>query len=66
MTKVQKLVLQDLDYTAVEWPEFDAVAVRKVLFALVHLGKKEVVILIECVESSKAFVNHLIETREDF
>ena len=48
----------------IEWPDFDAKAVRQVFLALVHFGKKEFVVPIESVESAKMLVDYLLETRE--
>jgi hypothetical protein len=48
----------------IEWPEFDAQAVRQVFMALLHCGKKEFVVPVESVESTKRLVDYLLETRE--
>lgn len=49
----------------IEWPDFDAQAVRKVFSALVYCCKEEVVVPIESVKSAKALVDYLLETPED-
>ena len=49
---------------AIEWPDFDAQAVRVVFLALLHCGKKEFVVPMESVESAKLLVNYLLETPE--
>jgi len=46
----------------IRWPDFDALAVKKVLLAMVQLGKKEVVVPSDVVPSAEAFVDYLIET----
>ena len=48
----------------IDWPDFDAQAVRQVFLALVHFGKKEFVVPMESVESAKMLVDYLLETRE--
>ena len=48
----------------IEWPDFDASAVRQVFLALLHCGKKEFVVPTESVESAKMLVDYLMETRE--
>ena len=48
----------------IEWPDFDAQAVRYVFLALLHCGKKEFVVPLESVESVKMLVDYLVETRE--
>jgi hypothetical protein len=48
----------------IEWPDFDAQAVRQVFLALVHCGKTEFVVPMESVESAKTLVDYLLETRE--
>jgi hypothetical protein len=48
----------------IEWPDFDAQAVRQVFLALVHCCKKEFVVPTESVESAKMLVDYLLETRE--
>jgi hypothetical protein len=48
----------------IEWPDFDAQAVRQVFLALLHCGKKEFVVPFESVESAKMLVDYLMETRE--
>jgi hypothetical protein len=48
----------------IEWPDFDAQAVRQVFLALLHCGKKEFVVPMESVESAKMLVEYLVETRE--
>ena len=50
--------------TPIEWPDFDAQAVRQVFLALVHCCKKEFVVPMESVESAKMLVDYLLETRE--
>lgn len=49
----------------IEWPEYDAVAVRRVFDALVHLGKHEVVVPMESATSAKALVDYLMESVSD-
>jgi hypothetical protein len=49
----------------IEWPEYDAEAVRLVFLALLQRGKQEVVIPIDCVESTKKLVDYLMETAHD-
>ena len=48
----------------IEWPDFDAQAVRQVFLALLHCGKTEFVVPWESVESAKMLVDYLGETRE--
>ena len=48
----------------IEWPDFDASAVRQVFLAFLHCGKKEFVVPTESVESAKMLVDYLMETRE--
>jgi hypothetical protein len=48
----------------IEWPDFDAKAVRQVFLALLHCGKKEFVVPMESVDSAKMLVDYLLETRE--
>jgi len=49
----------------IDWPDYDAQAVRQVFLALLHCGKKDFVVPIESVESAKMLVDYLGETRED-
>ena len=48
----------------IEWPDFDAQAVRQVFLALLHCGKKEFVVPLESVKSAELLVDYLMETRE--
>ena len=48
----------------IEWPDFDAPAVRQVFLALLHFGKTELIVPMENVESVKMLVDYLEETRE--
>jgi hypothetical protein len=49
----------------IEWPDFDGQAVRLVFLALIHCGKKELVVPMEKVEAVKMVVDYLMETRKD-
>ena len=48
----------------IEWPDYDARAVRQVFLALLYCGKKEFVVPWESVASAKMLVDYLRETRE--
>ena len=48
----------------IEWPDYDAQAVRQVFLALLHCGKTEFVVPMESVDSVKRLVEYLGETRE--
>ena len=48
----------------IEWPDFDASAVRQVFLALLHCGKKEFIVPMDSVESAKMLVDYLMETRK--
>jgi hypothetical protein len=51
-------------FKPIEWPDYDAQDVRQVFLALLHFGKKDIVVPMERVESVKMLVEYLEETRE--
>jgi len=48
----------------IEWPDYDAQAVRQVFLALLYCCKKEFVVPMESVEAAKMLVDYLMETRK--
>ena len=47
----------------IEWPDVDDTAVRTVFQVLVSLGNEEIVTNMKDIESTKVFVDYLLETR---